>query len=51
VINRSVSTATRYGLDGLEIESRWSEIFRTSPVWSGAHPTFCTTVTGSLSRG
>jgi hypothetical protein len=26
-----VGTATRYGLEGLEIESRWGEISRTSP--------------------
>jgi len=27
----SVGVATRYGLDGPGIESRWSEIFRTCP--------------------
>ena len=27
----SVSIPTRYGLDGLGIESRWGEIFRTRP--------------------
>jgi len=27
----SVGIATAYGLDGPEIESRWSEIFRTCP--------------------
>jgi len=27
----SVGIATAYGLDGPGIESRWSEIFRTSP--------------------
>jgi hypothetical protein len=27
----SVGTASRYGLDGPEIESRWGEIFRTLP--------------------
>jgi hypothetical protein len=26
-----VSVATGYGLDGLRIESRWGEIFRTCP--------------------
>jgi len=26
-----VGMATAYGLDGPEIESRWGEIFRTSP--------------------
>jgi hypothetical protein len=27
----SVGIATRYGLEGPEIESRWGEIFRTYP--------------------
>jgi len=27
----TVGVATRYGLDGLGIESRWGEIFRTRP--------------------
>jgi hypothetical protein len=27
----SVGIATRYGLEGPEIESRWDEIFRTRP--------------------
>jgi len=27
----SVSIATRYGLDGLGIESRWGKIFRARP--------------------
>jgi len=27
----SVGRATRYGLDGAGIESRWGEIFRTRP--------------------
>jgi hypothetical protein len=27
----SVGVATRYGLDGPVIESRWGEIFRTRP--------------------
>ena len=27
----SVGMATRYGLDGPGIESRWGEVFRTSP--------------------
>jgi hypothetical protein len=31
VRDSSVGIATRYGLDGPEIESRWSEIFRTRP--------------------
>ena len=29
----SVGVATRYELDGPGIESRWGEIFRTSPDW------------------
>jgi len=29
----SVGIATTYGLDGPGIESRWGEIFRTSPDW------------------
>ena len=29
----SVSIATRYGLEGPGIESRWGEIFRTYPDW------------------
>ena len=28
-----VGIATAYGLDGPVIESRWGEIFRTSPDW------------------
>ena len=31
VAGRSVGIATAYGLDGLGIESRFGEIFRTSP--------------------
>jgi hypothetical protein len=33
----SVSTPTRYGLDGLTIESRWGDIFRTCPDGPGTH--------------
>ena len=48
----SVGIATRYGLDGPGIESRWGAIFsatvQTDP---GAHPASCTMGTGSLSRG
>jgi len=51
VIDGSVGTATRYRLDGPEIQSRCGEIFRNRPVWPGAHPTSCTMVIGSLSRG
>jgi hypothetical protein len=29
--NNTVGIATRYGLDGPGIESRWGEIFRTCP--------------------
>ena len=29
----SVGIVTAYGLDGPGIESRWGEIFRTSPDW------------------
>ena len=43
----SVGIATRYGLDGPGIESRWGgEIFRT-----GAHPSSRTMDTRSLFRG
>ena len=47
--NSSVGTATRYGLDGPGIESRWGARFST-PVQTGpgAHPVSCTTVTGSF---
>ena len=45
----SVGIATRYGLDGPEIESRWGARFsapvRTGP---GAHPASCTMGTGSF---
>ena len=34
----SVGIATTYGLDGPGIESRWGEIFRTSPDWPWGPP-------------
>jgi len=45
----SVGIATGYGLDGPGIESRWRTRF-SAPVQTGpgAHPAFCTMVTGSL---
>ena len=45
----TVSIATGYGLDGLEIESRWGARFSTPvQIGPGAHPTSCTMGTGSL---
>ena len=41
----AVGIATRYGMDGQGIESRWGEIFRTFP---GTHPASCTMCTGSF---
>ena len=45
----SVGIATRYGLDGPEIETRWgarfSALVQTDPV---AYPSFCTMGTGTL---
>jgi len=48
----SVSTATRYGLDGPEIESQWGVRF-SGPVQTGpgAHPASYTTGTASFSWG
>jgi hypothetical protein len=48
----SIGIATRYGLDGPGIESRWGARF-SKPVQTGpgAHPTSYTMGTGSLSRG
>jgi hypothetical protein len=45
----SVGIATRYGLDGLGIESRWGARF-SAPVQSGpgAHPASYTVGTGSF---
>jgi hypothetical protein len=45
----SVSIATRYGLDGPGIESRWGARF-SPPVQTGhgAHPASYTVVTGSF---
>jgi hypothetical protein len=43
-----VGIATRYGPEGLGIESQWGgEIFQTGP---GAHPASCTFSTRSVSR-
>jgi hypothetical protein len=38
----SVGTATRYGLDGPGIESRWREEFCAFPTRPEAHPASCT---------
>ena len=48
----SVGIATRYGLEGPGIEFRWGARFSV-PVQTGPriHPAFCTTDSGSLSRG
>ena len=48
----SVSIATRYGLDGPLIESRWGAARFSAPVQPGpgAHPASCTMGTGYLSR-
>ena len=45
----SVGIATRYGLDGPEIESRWRSRF-SAPVQTGpgTHPSSCTMGTGSF---
>ena len=49
--DRSVGKATGYGLDGLEIESRWEARF-SAPVQKrpGVHLAFCTMGTGSIPR-
>jgi hypothetical protein len=48
---RSVGIATRYGLDGPGIDSRWGRDFSTpTKTGPGAHSAFCTTGTG-VSRG
>ena len=39
----AVGIATRYGLDGPQIESRWGATFQTGP---GAYPASCTMGTG-----
>ena len=48
----SVGRATRYGLDGPGIESRFGGRF-SAPVQTGPedHPTSCTMNTGSFPRG
>jgi len=38
LVDSSVGMATRYRLDGLGIESRWGEIFRTRPDRPGGPP-------------
>jgi hypothetical protein len=43
-----VGIATRYGLEGPGIESRWGEIFHTYQTGSGVHPASCTMGTGSF---
>jgi len=43
----SVSIVTRYGLDGLGIESQWVQGF-THPSSSGAHPALYTVGTGKF---
>jgi hypothetical protein len=48
----SVGIATRYGLDGPRIESRWGARFTASvQTGPGAHPASYASGTGSLSRG
>jgi hypothetical protein len=48
----SVGIATRYGLDGPRIESRWGARFSASvQTCRGAHPAFYTMGKGSLSQG
>jgi len=37
-LGSAVGIATAYGLDGRGIESRWGEIFRTSPDWPWGPP-------------
>ena len=49
--NSSVGIATRYWLDGSEIESVWVEIFRTRLYRPWAYLVAHTMHTGSLSRG
>ena len=44
----SVGIATRYGLDGPGIESRWSEFFASVHIGPGAHPASYTMGTGSF---
>ena len=48
--NSSVGIATRYGLDGPGIESRWGGVTFSAPVQTdpGAHPASYTTGTGSF---
>jgi hypothetical protein len=46
----SVGIATRYGLDGLGIESRWGAARLSAPVYTGpgAHPAYYTMSTRSF---
>jgi hypothetical protein len=46
----SVGIATRYGLDGTGIESRWGEMFHTRPDRSWGHPASYTVGTRSFPR-
>ena len=49
VRDSSVGIATRYGLDGAGIKSRWGAIFpTTAQTGPGAHPASYTTGAGSL---
>jgi hypothetical protein len=49
---RAVGVATRYGLDGPGIESRWRRDFpHPSGAAPVAHPASCSLGTGSPSRG
>ena len=48
----SVGIATRYGLDGPVIESRWEARFSALvQTVCGTHPASCTMATGSLPGG
>jgi len=46
--DNSVHIATRYGLDGPGIESRWGRDFPPVQTGPGVHPASCTMGTGSL---
>ena len=49
-LDSSVGIATRYGLDGPGIESRWGEIFRTRPDRPWGPPGLQTMAAGSFTR-
>jgi len=52
VRDSSAGIATRYGLDGPGIESRWGQRFPTYvDTGPGAHPAFAIIIIGSLLRG